>query len=196
MAESQTGKWSLKRLLKHTGLESAELPLPALFLLGVAVALVHVSFDYSLGMPGHHGLEFLTAVVFARLVSTQPLAAAMVAAGAASGDVAFAGHMLHSLKAVPLYFLTGLLVDGAWRILGDRCRALPLAALVGAAAYMAKPLSMLAVAGISGMVFGFMRHGAAFPLVTHAAFGAIGAICGALLARAWMGKHKKPDPAA
>jgi len=191
MAEMQTGKWSLKRFLRLTDRSTAELPLPALFLLGVAVALVHVSFDYSLGLPGHHGLELLTALVFARLVSSQPLAAAMVAAGAASGDVAFAGHLLHSLKSVPLYFLSGLLVDGAWRLLGERCRTLPLAALVGAAAYMAKPLGMLAVAGIAGMTFGFMRHGAAYPIITHAAFGAVGAICGALLARAWRSGQQK-----
>jgi hypothetical protein len=197
MAELQTGKWSLKRFSRLTGLESRELSLPALFLLGVAVAVVHRYFDFNLGLPGHHGLELLTALMFARLASDRPWVAVVVVAGTAGANLGLSPHILHSFKNVPLYFLIALMIDGAWRVLGERCRALPVAAAVGAVAFVAKPVLLLGAAALIGTSFGFMRHGAVFPIITYISFGTIGAICGALLARAWRGGQQKPDfPAA
>lgn len=188
MAETQTGKWFPKRQSSLTGRESAELSVPVLLLLGVAVAAVHRFFDFGLGLPGHHGLELLTALMFARLASDRPWAAVFVAAGAAGGDLGLSAHLLHSLKNAPLYFLTGLIVDGGFLLLGRYSRLLPVAALLGGVAFLVKPLAMLGIAGIGDVVFGFMRHGVVFPLITHASFGVVGAVVGALLARAW--NHK------
>ena len=189
MAELQTGKWSLKRFSRLTGLESRELSLPALFLLGVAVAVVHHYFDFNLGLPGHHGLELLTALMFARLASDRPWVAVVVVAGTAGASLGLSPHILHSLKNVPLYFLIALIIDGAWRVLGERCHALPVAAAVGTVAFVVKPLILLGTAALIGTSFGFMRHGALFPIITYISFGAIGAICGALLSRVWRGGH-------
>jgi hypothetical protein len=197
MAEMQTGKWSLKRFSRLTDRKTAELSPPALFLLGVAVAVVHHYFDFNLGLPGHHGLELFTALMFARLTSDRPWVAVVVVAGTAGAALGLTPHILHGLKNAPLYFLIALIVDGAWRVLGERCRALPVAAAVGGVAFVLKPLLLLMTAALIDTSFGFMRHGTLFPIVTYISFGAIGSICGALLARAWRRGQQKPDfPAA
>ena len=193
MAELQTGKWSLKRFLRHTDRKAAELPLPAMFLLGVTVAVVHRYFDFNLGLPGHHGLELLTAVMFARLTSDRPWVAVLVVTGTACGTVGLSPHILHSFKNVPLYYLIGLAIDGGYYLLGRRCRLLPVAAALGAGAFLLKPLVLFGVAAVLDTSFGFMRHAEWFPIVTYITFGAIGSICGALLARAWRGGQQKPD---
>ncbi|MEJ2760260.1 MAG: hypothetical protein P8126_01635 [Gammaproteobacteria bacterium] len=192
MAETQTGKWSLRRLSRLTGLESRELSLPALFLLGAAVAVVHRYFDFNLGLPGHHGLELLTAVMFARLTSERPWVAVIVVTGTACGDVGLSPHIMHAFKNVPLYYLIGGVIDGGYYLLGRRSRFLPVAAALGAGAFVLKPLVLYILAAAVGINFGFMRHADWFPIVTYICFGAIGSICGALLARAWRGGEQKP----
>ena len=57
--------------------------------------------------------------------------------------------------------------------------------MVGALAHVAKPLVLMLLATMVDIKFGFFRHGPVYPLVTYASFGAVGAVCGALLARAW-----------
>jgi len=192
MAQMQTGKWSLKRLSRLTGLESRELSPAALFLLGVAVAVVHRYFDFNLGLPGHHGLELLTAVMFARLTSERPWVAVIVITGTAAGTVGLSPHIVHAFKNVPLYYLIGGVIDGGYYLLGRRCRLLPVAAALGAAAFLTKPLILLGIAALVDTSFGFMRHVAWFPIVTYISFGAIGSIAGALLARDWRGRQEKP----
>lgn len=185
MTELQTGKWSTRSPSRHSGLEGELRGTAALLLLGFAVALLHSRLNYSLGLPGHHGLELYTALLFARLVTKRSWAAVTVATGLVVGDLSLAADFLHNLKHVPLYFLAGAIVDFAFMRLGPRCRFIPVAACIGALAHVSKPLIMTAVALATGAAFGFERHGPWLPIITHMAFGAIGAICGAILARAW-----------
>ena len=188
MALMQTGWFSTKSRSKLSGLDVPALPVWALVGLGFVVALLHTTFDYALGLPGHHGFELMTALLFARLVSPQRWACLLVASGTVSGDLLLAADLMHNLKHIPLYFLAGGAIDLLYRILGDRCRQLGSAALVGGMVHVTKPMLTLLVAALADTTFGFMRFGNIFPLVTHFSFGAIGAICGALLARTYLDK--------
>lgn len=194
MAETLTGRSSTKRLLRLTGLDAAELPVWALLLLGLLISVLHSKLDYSLGLPGHHGLELMTALMFARLVARERWACLVVATGTVGGDLVLASDFMHNLKHVPLYFLAGGLVDLLYRFFGNGSRRLACAALIGGAAHITKPLMMTAIALASGAAFEFSRHGPIFPMVTHFAFGAIGAICGALLARAYLDARRVHPP--
>ncbi|MBI2994079.1 MAG: hypothetical protein HYY48_07890 [Gammaproteobacteria bacterium] len=191
MALMRIGRLSARKLSKLSGLEDRTLSVPALLLLGFAVSLLHTKLNYSLGLPGHHGLELMTAMLFARLVARERWAASILALGTVAGDLTLATDFLHNLKHVPLYLLAGTLVDGSYALLGERCRLLPIAALIGGTVHLTKPVVMLAVAAISDASFGFMRHGDLFPLITHFAFGAVGAIGGALLARAMLERRAR-----
>jgi hypothetical protein len=62
----------------------------------VIVALLHRTLDFSLGLPGHHGLEWMTVLLFARLLSPGRWACLMVAAGAAGGDLVLAADLMHT----------------------------------------------------------------------------------------------------
>lgn len=193
MALTHVGRLSAKTLLKLSGLEDGTLSVGALLLLGFAVAVVHTTLNFPLNLPGHHGLELMTAMLFARLIARDRWATLILAGGTAGGDLILAADLLHNLKHVPLYLLAGGSVDVLYRMFGARCRLLVIAALVGAAAHLTKPLVMLALAAGTGASLGFLRTGTIFPFITHAAFGAIGAICGALLARAYL-ERRRGDP--
>lgn|SRR5690606_9791159 len=177
------------RLSSLTGLDRGELPLWALPVTGAIAGLLHHGIDLSdtsLNLPGHHGLELMAALVFSRLASTRPWAALCAVTGTIGTDLALTSDFLHGLKHVPTYALTAVLVDAAFRLAGARGRGWWVPALIGGLAHVAKPLFFLGVALVTGMTFGFMRHGPVFPLVTHFSFGAVGAVCGAVLARGWV----------
>src|SRR5690606_11684635 len=107
-------------------------------------------------------------------------------AGTIGTHLALTHDIVHGLKHVPTYALTAILVDVALGMPGARRRGWWAAALAGGAAHVAKPLFFLGIAFVTDMTFGFMRHGTIFPLVTHFSFCAVGAVCGAVLARGWM----------
>ena len=197
MAKTLTGKfWTSKPSRLFASDDAAALPAWALPVLGLVVAVLHSPLGYSLGLPGHHGLELMTALLFARLASTRPWACLMLVSGTVAGDFVLSADVMNNVKNAPLYFMFGGLVDAAFRLWGDRCRRLVIAAAIGATVHLAKPLLLTSLAVAAGTSFGFMRHGAVFPVLTYASFGAVGAICGALLARSWHdARRRKSDPA-
>lgn len=190
MVQQLIGRLSTRPSSSLTDLESSLNQLAALFLLGTAVALIHNCYDLGLGLPGHHGLELMTALVFARLSSSLPWAAVVVVTGAITGDFALTDKLVHSAQHAPLYLIFGLLVDLVYRCVGEHCARLPIAALLGALVHLSKPLVLTSLAAAAGLEFGFLRHGPVFPLLSYAVFGAVGGAAGALLARA-RPEHRK-----
>lgn len=149
--------------------------------LGALVVLAHVSAHLPLKLPGHHGLEWMAILMFARTLSRERHAAAIVALASAG---------LCSLPALGLnepfmglgYLLTGLVVDAlyAWlRVPGP----FTLAALAGLA-HVAKPLWKWAAVQGLGVSFGSITAGTAFAIGSHLGFGFVGGLAGALAGRA------------
>lgn len=149
---------------------------------GAVGALLHLSFRWPLQLPGHHGLEWLAILMTARMLSQRQGAALTVALGAAATTLAFGG--LDNVLRPSIYLLQGAALDGLWLLLRGRATAvwlaLPLGALVHALSPMMK--NLLAVAG--GTVSGSLAQGLAWPLMTHALFGGIGALVGACAVKA------------
>lgn len=170
--------------------ESAELSAAALILLGVIAAVLHAKLRLGLGLPGHHGLEWMTALLFARCASDRTWAALIVGFGAATAEVVLTAEPGHLMKAVSVYLLTAALVDILYRTTPERLRGVVAAALIASLVYAGKPAVQLAIAALADIELGFMRHGAWFPILTHAAFGLVGGACGALLARGLPGKRR------
>lgn len=170
--------------------ESAELSAAALILIGVVAAVLHAKLRLGLGLPGHHGLEWMTALLFARCASGRAWACLIVGIGAATAQVALTVEPGHLPKAVSVYLLTAALVDVLYRATPVRLRGVAAAALIAALVYGAKPAVQLAIAAIAGIEPGFMRHGTWFPILTHVAFGLVGGACGAILARGLPGSRR------
>jgi hypothetical protein len=175
--------------------ESAELSAAALILIGVAAAVLHAKLRLGLGLPGHHGLEWMTALLFARCASGRAWACLIVGLGAATAEVALTVDPGHLPKAVSVYLLTAALVDVLYRATPPRLRGVAAAALIAALVYGAKPAIQLAIATVAGIEPGFMRHGTWFPIVTHVGFGLVGGACGAILARGLPRRGRPEDEA-
>lgn len=190
-----TGEWSTKKSLRRFILsDEGELAVLPLLLLGAAVALVHDRLDFSMGMPGHHGLEWMTVLLFARFTSRRPWAALIVAAGTTATDLGLADSFLHAARNVPLYFIGAATVDLLYRAVPARWRGVTSGAAIGVAAHGTKILIM-ALLALSGVEFGVFRNGFLFPLATYAGFGLVGGASGALLAQAWRGLRPGHPPA-
>ena len=156
-----------------------------MILIGIGATIVALgeSFRYSLGMPGHHGLEAMALLAAARL-STGYRWAATVAAMSAAGTAAAVGAGHGGLVPV-LYLLPGLAIDAgvllvpAWR---RSILWLPVFAAIG---HASKPLvKWVGTQGTSAHL-GSMVNGLAYPVVTHLAFGFAGAFAAMLAYRAW-----------
>jgi len=165
---------------------SSELTLRLLMLLlalGAGIVVLGEMFRFSLGMPGHHGLEAMALLATARLCSNYRWAATIAAVSAATTAVAVgAGHG----GLVPVfYMLPGIVIDAgvmlvpAWR---SSVLWLPLFAGLG---HATKPLLKWVALGGSTPHLGSMSHALPYPLTTHLLFGFTGALTATLLWRQW-----------
>lgn len=152
--------------------------------IGVLLAGVHQGWDAPLSLPGHFGLMWMAGIMLTRQRSSATWAATVAALGYAGGTAAFAGFAHHGLIQAPLYALSTVVVDVAWRVDSRRSAHLCGAAVVGGLAFVLKPLALFAFAQGISLNLTTLRLGPVFPLLTHFSFGAVGAIIGTLLARA------------
>lgn len=162
----------------------ARVQLLLLLLAGAAAAILHESFRWPMRMPGHHGLEWFAILMFARVLSTRPWAAFAVACGAALTALTPLGGHEGSVRPLT-YLVQGFTLDLLFLLILRWRLPIGLAVLAGALAHALSPLlkAGLALTGVGG--FGSLSKGLAFPLMTHAGFGAVGAAVGLLLALAW-----------
>jgi hypothetical protein len=156
----------------------------ALFLasLGVVIVGLERGFNWSLQLPGHHGLEAMALLVLARLCCTNPWSATLVGASAAV-SAPFLGAS-HGVLMPLFYVLPGLVLDLGYR-LSPRLGRFPLfLPLLAALAYAAKPVVRVLANQFFGMQFGSLRAGPVYPILTHFLFGFLGALAAVLVWRA------------
>lgn len=159
---------------------------------GLLVELLHQSLRWPLKLPGHHGLEWFAILMGARLLSSLPGAALAVAIGASLGAMGLLGGEVHGVRA-GIYLVQGLVVDGLFLLLRGRAAWWLLAPVLGGLAHAMSPLIKNLIQG-PGLSFGSLTQGLAWPLSTHAAFGAVGALAGALAVYAVQRSRKPPAP--
>ena len=170
---------------------SSELTLGLLMLLlvfGAGIVALGEMFRYSLGLPGHHGLETMALLAAARLCTNYRWAATIAAASAATTAVAVgAGHG----GLVPVFFLlpgividVGVMLVPAWR---TSLLWLPMFAGLG---HATKPLLKWVALGGTTPHLGSMSNGLPYPLMTHLLFGFTGAFAATLLWQRWQ-KQKR-----
>jgi hypothetical protein len=156
----------------------------ALFLasLGVVIVALERSFNWSLQLPGHHGLETMALLVLARLTCTNPWSATLVGASAAVAAPLLGAS--HGVLMPLFYVLPGLVLDLGYRLSPRFGRALLFLPLLAALAYAAKPTIRVLANQLLGMQFGSLRAGPVYPIITHLLFGFLGAFAAVLVWRA------------
>lgn len=177
--------WKRRSLSQYVLEEDGSLTYFTLFLLGVTAAILHQHLRMGLNIPGHHGLEWMTLLLFARMQSRSRWAGMIVAGGAASACLLQAGYMplAHTFKPALVYLLNGFCLDFLYRFTPGNLPVILKGMVLGGISFVAKPVLLIPVAVLFDVVFGsFSKHGYLYPVLTHFLFGSIGAITGICLA--------------
>lgn len=138
--------------------------------------LLHTSVEWGLGIPGHHGLEWMALLMFGRTLSRERHAATVAACSA--GGLAMLPVSGMNPSAAISYVLAGLAVDALYRL----CRR-PGAATLGVLAalgHVTKPLWKLGATLGATVHFGSIANGVWLTLGGHLLFGFVGGVAGAL----------------
>ena len=147
---------------------------------GVTAVVLHRAFDTSLGLPGHHGVEWMALMIIARVSSRFRGAGTLSSVGAS-----FASTLPFLQGGNPyawlFYLLPGILMDFAFRYLPRYADQIWFLILLGGLAHTTKPIGQLTVNLITGWPFGSFRYGVLYPFAGHLLFGMIGGLLGALI---------------
>lgn len=166
-----------------TGYALSRSGLVLLLALGVGIVVLGEVFRFSLGLPGHHGLETMALLATARLSTNYRWAATIAALSAAATAAAIgAGH--GGLVPV-LYLVPGLVIDLGVALRPTWRRSLLWLPVFAALGHASKPVIKWIVLQGSSANFGSMAHGLPYPFVTHLMFGFTGALVATLLWRGW-----------
>lgn len=149
--------------------------------------IAHAGINLPLKLPGHHGLEWMALLMFARTVAPSTWAAT-VAATSAAGFASVPVWGFHESTIGLSYLLSGLVVDSLYRVI--RLHGVTFAACCAAVAHAAKPLWKWAAVSGAGASFGSIEAGVGYALLTHLAFGLVGGAAGALAGHALLARHR------
>jgi hypothetical protein len=147
---------------------------------GVTAVILHRTTDLSLGLPGHHGIEWMALLLIGRVSSRFRGAGTLTGIGAS-----FASTLPFLQGGNPFtwlfYLLPGLVMDVAFRYFPGYANKLWFLILLGGLAHITKPIGQLAMNLITGWPFGSFRYGVLYPFASHLLFGMIGGLLGALI---------------
>jgi hypothetical protein len=181
------GAWRQESSLNNIDWTSGAewLRIAVLLIAGMAATALHSKLPAPLKLPGHHGLEWMAILLFARCASPYRWAAIIVAIGAASASaVPIWGFKEPGYSYALVYLVQGVALDALY-MAGMRVRHWVLAlALFGAAAYATKPFVHWLLLQSVGGRYGSVSRGLWYPVASHLMFGFTGAFTGALLWKA------------
>ena len=154
----------------------------ALLLLGsgVLAVVLHRAYDMSLGLPGHHGIEWMALMILGRASSRFRGAGSITSLGASFASTL---PLLHSDNPYTwlFYLLPGPVMDFAFRYFPSYANKIWFMVLLGGLAHATKPVGQLITNLLTGWPFGSFRYGVAYPFASHLLFGMIGGLIGALI---------------
>ena len=176
------GTSSLKKTSKSFPTEWSLSWLEALLLIGggVTAVVLHRAYDLSLGLPGHHGIEWMATMIIGRASSKYRGAGTLTSIGAS-----FASVLPFLAGDNPItwiyYLLPGPIMDLAFHYLPRYASKLWVMVLLGGFAHATKPVGQLTVNLLTGWPIGSFRFGVVYPFASHLLFGMIGGLLGALI---------------
>ncbi len=176
------GTSSLKTASKAFPTEWSLTWIEALLLIGggVMAVVLHRALDMSLGLPGHHGIEWMAIMILGRASSKFRGAGTLTSIGASFASVLPFLHGDNPMTWI-YYLLPGPVMDLAFRYLPRYANKLWFMVLLGGLAHMTKPIGQLTVNLITGWPIGSFRFGVAYPFASHLLFGMIGGLLGAMV---------------
>jgi hypothetical protein len=177
------GTSSLKNVSKTFQTDWSLSWLEALLLIGggVMAVVLHRAFDHGLGLPGHHGIEWMAILVIGRVSSRFRGAGTLTSLGASCASVLPFLQGNNPFTWI-YYLLPGPVMDLAFYYLPRYSTKLWFIVLLAGFAHMTKPMGQVSVNLLTGWPIGSFRFGILYPFATHLLFGMIGGLLGALIA--------------
>ncbi len=154
-----------------------------IFMAGMSAVLLHVRFRNPIGIPGHHGLEFMALAAFMALRFRFRTRGLLFSLGA--GSALFIPFLSFTDPFAEFVFLLPALVlctmSDAIRISGNARTFLFFA--IGGLSYMAIPLARLVIHFFSGYPYKSLLINPVYTTAMHFAFGVAGTMLGYSLYR-------------
>jgi len=147
---------------------------------GVMAVVLHRALDHGLGLPGHHGIEWMAIMILGRASSRFRGSGTLTSIGASFASVLPFLHGDNPFTWI-YYLLPGPVMDLAFRYLPRYANKLWFMVLLGGFAHATKPLGQLTVNLITGWPIGSFRFGVVYPFASHILYGMIGGLLGALI---------------
>jgi hypothetical protein len=147
---------------------------------GVMAVILHRTTDLSLGLPGHHGIEWMAIMILGRASSRFRGAGTLTSIGASFASVLPFLHGNNPFTWI-FYLLPGPVMDLAFRYLPRYADKLWFLVLLGGFAHVTKPIGQLTVNLLTGWPIGSFRFGVVYPFASHILYGMIGGMLGALI---------------
>lgn len=147
---------------------------------GVMAVVLHRALDTSLGLPGHHGIEWMAIMILGRASSKFRGAGTLTSMGASFASVLPFLHGDNPFTWI-YYLLPGPVMDLAFRYLPRYANKIWFMILLGGFAHMTKPIAQVTVKLLTGWPIGSFRFGVVYPFASHLLFGMIGGFLGALV---------------
>lgn len=195
MNDINTKFWQKTALNQYVHEANGNLTLFALFLLGILAAMLHLHLRLrGLNIPGHHGLELMTILLFGRMQSQHRWASFIIASGAASSFLLHANYMPlgQTIKPAVFFLMNAFILDCLFNITPEKLPDIIKGMLFGGLSFIIKPVIYIPIAIYMEVSFGSIsKHGFFIPVLTHFTFGTIGAICGITLANLMTHKQNK-----
>ena len=159
---------------------------------GALAVVLHRAFDVSLGLPGHHGIEWMALMIIGRASSRFRGAGSITSIGASFASMM---PLLHSDNPYTwlFYLLPGPVMDVAFRYFPMLANKIWFMVLLGGLAHATKPIGQLITNLLTGWPFGSFRYGVAYPFASHLLFGMIGGLVGALIVLGIQRASSKPS---
>lgn len=149
-----------------------------LFFFGMFAIYVHARFRYNLGIPGHHGLEYMSLIMMARTASRIKWASVIMSLGIlALLFVPFIG-LKNPVTAI-VFVLPPIIVDIFYNLTKTWRNKILLLAIAGGIAYAFLPISKTIIHFTAGIPYKALLKNPVLPFITHFIFGFAGSILGA-----------------
>lgn len=147
--------------------------------LGAVAVFVHAATRQRFDLPpGHEGLVLVALLLVGRAPSRARWAGSIVAFGAASVSMLPVWGFGDPYRWAE-YLLVGATLDVGFWVFYRWHKSLWLLAPLGGIAFMTKPLLRADISAVTGLPFGSLLWGVAYPTATHFVFGLVGAAIGA-----------------
>ena len=152
----------------------------ALLLLGLGVVIVAMVkvFDFSLGLPGHTGVQWLALLLIGRTTSNYRWAASVSGVGSAVVSLLPFWGFGDPLKWLS-FLLVAIALDVMFNLFTRWQHGIVFLAVIGGLAHAVKPLSRAIISSFTGLQYTSLLTGSLYPTATHLLFGFIGALVGA-----------------